>query len=35
MKWYVTNGVDVKSFETHSEALEFIEANNDWWEVMA
>lgn len=35
MKWYVTNGVEVKAFETHAEAIRFCSENTDWWEVMA
>lgn len=35
IKWYVTNGVEVKSFDTRGEAMWFCRKNKDWWEVMA
>lgn len=35
MKWYVTNGKEVKSFNTHAEAQEFCKNNDGWYELMA
>lgn len=34
-KWYVTNGVDVISFDNHIEAMTFCDNNPDWYELMA
>lgn len=35
MKWYVTDGKgNVKSFDTHSEAQEFVDNHPDWYELM-
>lgn len=35
MKWYVTNGKDVRAFDTHEEAQEFCKNNPNWYEIMA
>jgi hypothetical protein len=35
MKWYATNGTEVKSFSTCSELNDFCSTHPDWWEVMA
>jgi hypothetical protein len=35
MKWYVTNGKEVKAFGTHAEAQKFLENHPDWYELMA
>ena len=35
MKWYVTNGVEVKSFEKHIDAMRFVAENPEWYEVMS
>ena len=35
MKWYVTNGEDWKAFNTREEAIEFLQNNPDWYELMA
>ena len=34
-KTYITNGTEVKTFDTRAEALKFLKTHVDWWEVMA
>ena len=35
MKWAVTNGQEVKFFDTHIEAQEFVKNHPEWYELMA
>lgn len=35
MKWYATNGIEVKAFSTCGELIDFCKTHSDWYEVMS
>lgn len=35
IRWAVTDGVNVKFFDTHIEAQEWVRTHDGWYELMA